>query len=130
MPVLLRQSHWCLIWVDIHGKKYRFFDQINVNNDKEYFSVIINYLRFYSSFRNQKIDLTDWSIIQIDAKIPEQIDSPNCGVFVLFYAFYLLKREKDFSLDTSKYRKKLARFILENAPIIRHLCGICGRDEF
>lgn len=130
MPVLLGRCHWCLLWVNIQSKVYRFFDPRDLADSRRYFGLILDYLRFYNDFSNEKIDLTGWKTMELTDSLPQQNDSSNCGVFVIFYTFYLLGLEQNCVLDICAYRKKLARFILETAPNMKHLCGICGRNEF
>lgn len=129
MPVLLNRCHWCLIWVNIRSKLYRFFDPRHFSDSGRYFELIMDYLRFYNEFANMETDLNGWSTMQLKNALPEQNDTSNCGVYVIFYTFYPLQLEKNCIVDTCAFRKKIARFILENAPNMRHLCGICGRDE-
>jgi len=130
MPVLL-ERHWCLIWVQIEKKAYRFFDPMHIEaRCRMYFEEVLDYLTFYNRTARMKVDTHGWTIMELGESFPEQKDVINCGVFILYYIFRLLKLEGSARIDPCAYRLEIARFLLANAPNMRYLCGICARDEF
>lgn len=131
MPVHISGNHWCLAVANIKSKTYKFYDPLQLKNADTYMDRFVDFIHKRNSFVSfEIIDATNWKSVHTGENIPRQKDSCSCGVFVIFCALLEMKAIDTETFNPCFFRGLIARRILQQCPNMRHLCLICGKDEY
>eukprot|EP01126_Amoeba_proteus_P024871 TRINITY_DN2494_c0_g1_i3.p1 TRINITY_DN2494_c0_g1~~TRINITY_DN2494_c0_g1_i3.p1 ORF type:complete len:111 (-),score=21.54 TRINITY_DN2494_c0_g1_i3:83-415(-) len=87
--------HWCLAVLRMKEQKIEYFDSLGGHNQ----ACVESLQRYVTGVlvTNQK-ESSQWTIVSLGTKVPQQ-DNPNdCGVFVCKFADYC-SREQDFNFS-------------------------------
>ena len=130
MPVLINSNHWCVAIANVEHKIFEFIDPYGsiAFKTEKYLKIFLRFLSFHNSInKTQQVSHNNW-YIKVSEHV-KQIDSFNCGVYILYFIDKIIKRES-LSEDCciNKHRISIQRSLLEKSLPMHNRCLCCANE--
>lgn len=141
MPWNINNSHWIIVFLDFKLKECVIMDPlnptINPNSEiinREYvlrFQRVSKALKKHCFYDDGPIPDLAWVQCKNSINVPTQLDSFNCGVYIIYYAMTMMDNtEFCFNFNPNTYRDYLKCVLLENSGDMTNIiCLYCQRHE-
>lgn len=133
LPWNVNGNHWIVVIIDFCTNKCTIMDPINpvdVNNrmSENRFKHLCKELKSSCVYGDRKEFPTLTLVSCTREHVPEQTDTYNCGVFIIYYVFTVLsKLNFDHQFNPSEYRIFLKHFLLQHSDNVNDMCLYCNR---
>ncbi|RWS21954.1 hypothetical protein B4U80_14082, partial [Leptotrombidium deliense] len=97
-------SHWMLGVINVNTREIIILDSLNNKFRNEQFLVLRKIITMAAAAALVKIDTTHWNYIYAE-DVPKQSNSYDCGLFVILYAYAIIRKEKFFSISSRVGRR-------------------------
>ena len=110
-PLNVNNTHWILVVIDMKGKTVTFFDSLGQCDNQHRFECVLEYLeRMEPDFCRD-----GWEMICPGTRIPQQINSYDCGVYVCMYARHL-SNGLDMEFGSNEVTKFRGEVLIHHPP--------------
>jgi len=123
IPILFKNSHWCLVYVSFAEKYIKYYDSMGKKNS-ECLNLILNYLKLEHYDKKGK-QFPYKMVLTNEDNCPQQSNMWDCGVFVCMFAEYL---SRDARLNFSQNHMNKFRIQITLEIKKKKLEKICNRN--
>ncbi|RWS18917.1 hypothetical protein B4U80_12390, partial [Leptotrombidium deliense] len=121
-------SHWMLGIIIIKSREIILLDSLNNKYRNEQFTVLRRMIFMAAASALVKLDISTWRCIYAEDTVKQQ-NGYDCGLFVILYAYSVIRNEKFFSLP-SRIGRRWINYIgsyFDHEPIRTHHARISAK---
>jgi sentrin-specific protease 1 len=117
-PVNISNTHWTLLVIYVQQKRIHYYDSMS-GSGRRYLEGALRWLVDEALYKKsiRDYDVSDWTLVDREPHVPQQINGFDCGVFTIMCADFLsdtlpLNYSQE---DVSFFRRKIAADILRGS---------------
>ena len=130
MPILINQNHWILCYIDLINKTLTLLDPLGSDTSKSdiFLCKFKSFLSKYSAKRSESIVNPNDIKVSMKGHV-KQMDSYNCGAFVIYYSQQIIKNKPlTDECDINSYRRNIQDMFLSKSVDMHSMCLLCGSN--